>query len=343
MIQKTQQLQLSQSPINPSPTMMALFAIFTAIVALSLAAIFIRLSERELGPFATIFNRFWIAFLVLWLLNQSKARSQGHEKLSGPQSTYTVRDWLMLLSAGVMFWGCLALWAWSLTQTGVANSTILHNLTPLFTTLGVWLIFGQRFDSQFLIGLMMAMVGATALGLDDLQVATDNFAGDIAAFLSALFSAANLMLIEKLRAKWDATTIIMWCCLVGLVVTFPVVLLTEDRLFPISGSGWLSVIGLAIVCQVVGQGLQAYSLKRLSSGLVGVFLLLDPVLAAMVAWVLFSEHLSLFNGFAFAVVLLGIYVAKSSQYASQVMANDSQPALCVAAGKQLPHLPQITP
>lgn len=330
MIQKTQPLHLSQSQLNPSPTMMALFAIFTAIVALSLAAIFIRLSERELGPFATIFNRFWIAFIVLWLLNQSRARSQPDEQSSVPQSEYTVRDWLMLIAAGVMFWGCLALWAWSLTQTGVANSTILHNLTPLFTTLGVWLIFGQHFDSRFLMGLMMAMVGATALGLDDLQVATDNFAGDIAALLSALFSAANLMLIEKLRAKWDATNIIMWCCLVGTVVTLPVVLLTEDRLFPISGSGWLSVISLAIVCQVVGQGLQAYSLKRLSSGLVGVFLLLDPVLAALVAWVLFSEHLSLFNGFAFAVVLVGIYVAKSSHYASQVMEKDSQPALCVA-------------
>jgi len=331
MIQKTQPLHLSRSQLNPSPTMMALFAIFTAIVALSLAAIFIRLSERELGPFATIFNRFWIAFLVLWVFNQwNKARSHNDEKSSEPQSEHTIRDWLMLLSAGVMFWGCLALWAWSLTQTGVANSTILHNLTPLFTTLGVWLIFGQRFDSQFLIGLVMAMVGATALGLGDLQVATDNFAGDIAALLSALFSAANLMLIEKLRAKWDATNIIMWCCLVGTVVTFPVVLLTEDILFPISRSGWLSVIGLAIVCQVVGQGLQAYSLKRLSSGLVGVFLLLDPVLAALVAWVLFAEHLSLFNGFAFAVVLVGIYVAKSSHYASQVMAEDSPPVLCVA-------------
>lgn len=332
MIQKTQSLQLSESPINSSPAIMALLSIFTAIVALSLAAILIRLSERELGPFATIFNRFWIAFLVLWLLNQSKKakRQWPHqENFSGHQADYTIRDWLMLITAGLMFWGCLALWAWSLTQTGVANSTILHNLTPLFITLGVWLIFGQRFDSQFLIGLVIAMIGAIALGLDDLQVATDNFAGDIAALLSALFSAANLMLIEKLRAKWDATTIIMWCCLVGTIVTLPVVLLTEEQLFPISGSGWLSVISLAIVCQVIGQGLQAYSLKRLSSGLVGVFLLLDPVLAALVAWVLFSEHLSVFNAFAFGVVLLGIYVAKSSDYAAQIMADDSQTTLCV--------------
>ena len=38
-----------------------LISLFLAILALSFAAIFIRLSEQELGPVATIFNRFWVA------------------------------------------------------------------------------------------------------------------------------------------------------------------------------------------------------------------------------------------------------------------------------------------
>ncbi|NES72803.1 MAG: DMT family transporter [Okeania sp. SIO2D1] len=312
-----------QRKIESNPTLLALIAIFTAIVALSLAAIFIRLSERELGPFATIFNRFWIASLFLGLL-QIINRAGLSEKTpsNDSQLDYTARDFLLLIASGIMFWGCLASWAWSLTQTGVANSTILHNLTPLFTTLGVWLLFGQRFDRRFLVGLSLAMIGAMALGLDDLYLGADNFIGDVAALLSAVFSAGNLMLIEKLRNKFAATTIILWCCVVGAIVSFPIVLLTEQRLFPISWSGWLAVLGLAIVCQIIGQCLQAYSLKNLSSGLIGIFLLLDPVLAALIAWVIFSESLSLFNWLAFCVVLLGIYLAKSSRYAQVVMATE---------------------
>jgi len=97
------------------------------------------------------------------------------------------------------------------------------------------------------------------------------------------------------------------------------VLIWEERLFPVSSFGWFAVIGLAVICQVVGQGLQAYSLKRLSSGLVGVLLLLDPVLAALIAAVVFLEQLSLINGIGFAIILVGIYMAKSSHSAEEMI------------------------
>lgn len=307
-------LQIKQ-PWRFSAELFPLLAMLGAIVALSLAAIFIKLSERELGPFATIFNRFWVAYIVLWVWHE-------WESLRGPTDAieeieYTRRDQGLLVAAALMFWGCIALWAWSLTRTEVANSTLLHNLTPLFTTLGGWLLLQQRFDRRFVLGLVVAMTGAVALGVGDLQVSTSHLTGDLASLLSAVFSAANLMIIERLRTKFSVNTILQWCCLWGAIWTLPVVLLTEDRLFPISASGWLSVIGLAIVCQVLGQGLQAFSLKRLSSGLVGILLLLDPVLAALTAWVLFAESLTLFKWTAFFVVLLGVYLAQSSDVGTQ--------------------------
>jgi len=307
-----------------SSTVSALLAVFFAIASLSFAAIFIRLSERELGPFSTILNRFWIAFLVLGVIYALEHWKTGESLETKPKvDPINRRDIILLISAGVMFWGCLAFWAWSLTLTGVANSTILHNLTPLFTTLGAWAIFHESFDRRFLMGLLIAMIGAVALGLDDFQVGAEHLNGDIAALLSAVFSAANLMLIETLRHKFPATEIFMWCCGVGAILSLPVVLLAEDQLFPVTLSGWLSVIGLAVVCQVVGQGLQAYSLKRLSSGLVGIFLLLDPVFAAIIAWIVFAEGLTLVNTLAFATVLGGIYLAKSSQYSDRILSEES--------------------
>ncbi|WP_299408957.1 DMT family transporter [Acaryochloris sp. IP29b_bin.148] len=294
-----------------SADVLPLMAMLAAIVALSLAAIFIKLSERELGPFATIFNRFWVAYVVLWIGQEWRSFRSSKEEATQPIE-YTRRDQLWLVAAALMFWGCIALWAWSLTRTEVANSTLLHNLTPLFTTLGGWLLLHQQFDRRFLLGLLVAMVGAGALGVGDLQLSTAHLTGDLASLFSAVFSAANLMIIEKLRAKFSVNIILQWCCFWGAIWTLPIVLLAEDRLFPISASGWVSVICLAVVCQVLGQGLQAFSLKRLSSGLVGILLLLDPVLAALTAWVLFAESLTLFKWSAFFVVLLGVYLAQSS-------------------------------
>ena len=77
------------------------------------------------------------------------------------------------------------------------------------------------------------------------------------------------------------------------------------------------MISLAVICQALGQVLVAYSLNNLSSGFVALFLILDPVLTAIEAWVIFSEKLILLDWIAFFLVLLGIYLALSSQSSTQ--------------------------
>jgi drug/metabolite transporter (DMT)-like permease len=64
------------------------------------------------------------------------------------------------------------------------------------------------------------------------------------------------------------------------------------------------------VCQVLGQGLLAQSLNQLSSGFVATSLLLEPMITAFIAWVIFSEQLTFINCIAFCIVLLGVYLAK---------------------------------
>jgi len=296
----------------------AIVSLSAALLAVSLAAIFIRLSEREISPNATVFNRLWIATAVFGLWNGA---GEVRRRMSGNdvevRSSYTLRDFMLLTAVGVVSSASLGFWAWSLTQTNVANSTVLRNLTPLFTTLGGWLLLGRRFDSRFLLGMAVALGGAIAIGMDDLQTAGDNFAGDIAALLSAVFYAANLLIAEHLRTKFPATTILMWRCFIGSILILPLVLLAGDRVFPYSWQGWLAVMALAVICQAFGQGLLIHSLGRLSSGFVALFLLLEPVITAIIAWVLFSESLSLFNWLAFSVVLAGIYLAKSSAWADR--------------------------
>jgi drug/metabolite transporter (DMT)-like permease len=315
----TTELRLSQVQSDRTPAVIGLTTLFLAILALSFAAIFIKLSERELGPVATIFNRFWVATLILGFGNVVKTLSERHSHDSSLQKQhYTVSDLVLLLVMSCFFSGTLITWAWSLTQTSVANSNLLHNVTPLFTTLMGWLFLRQCFEGRFLVGMVLAISGSILIGIGDLQLASDNFTGDSLAILSAVFSAANLLTVEKLRAKFSATTILLWCSFFGTLLTFPLLLLTEDVLFPYSWAGWLAIIAQALVCQVFGQSLQAYNLKQFSSGFVAVFLLLDPVITAILAWVIFSEQLSPLNWVAFSVVLTGIYLAKVSLGADKV-------------------------
>ncbi|MEL7074863.1 MAG: DMT family transporter [Cyanobacteria bacterium J06643_13] len=84
-------------------------------------------------------------------------------------------------------------------------------------------------------------------------------------------------------------------------------------MLPISSTGWLAIIALGLVSQAVGQGLLTYSLAKFPSSFVAISMLAIPLIAAVLALVIFSERLSLFNWLAFAVVLSGIYLAISAK------------------------------
>lgn len=284
------------------------------ILILSLAAIFIRFSENELGPFATIFNRFWIGIVTLLVWKTfCKIRYKTIYGVSIEAETYTKKDIILGVSCGFTSATCLITWAWSLTQTSVANSNLLHNLTPFFATLGGWLFLGKYFENRFLIGLILALTGAISIGIEDLHISSQHLIGDAVALLSALFYGASYLVREKLREKFSATTVLLWLCGVGILVAYPLTLLTEDQLFPTSVNSWLTVIALGVICQVIGQGIMTYSLKQFSAGFVSLFLLLEPIFTALLAWIIFTEKLSFLNWVAFFVVLTGIYLAKSSQ------------------------------
>jgi drug/metabolite transporter (DMT)-like permease len=93
----------------------------------------------------------------------------------------------------------------------------------------------------------------------------------------------------------------------------PVVLIFEKQPLPVSLSGWLVVFALAAICEALGHGLIVYSLKTFSSGFISLLLLLNPVIVAILAWILFSENLSIFNLLGLALILGGIYLAISNQ------------------------------
>lgn len=279
------------------------------VFILSFAAIFTRLSENELGPAATSFNRYYIATIVLALWEGTQ---YGMNNSSNPNKSIQLKDWGIFLLSSILGTAAIFLWALSLTQTSVANSNLLHNFTPIFAVLGGWLFFGQRFDYKFVLGMTLAIIGVAIISFGDFQEAVNSLYGDSLALLSAVFYALNYLVRENLRSKFSASTILLWTCLLGGCFTFLITLTTETQLFPTSWQTWLAVISLGVLCQIIGQGLLIHNLKQFSSGFVTLLMLIEPLLTALFAWVIFAEKLSPLNWIAFFLILIGIYLAKLS-------------------------------
>jgi drug/metabolite transporter (DMT)-like permease len=312
-----------------TPVLISLFALFFSLIPISLAPALTKLSEHEIGPNAVAFHRSWIAAVVFALLSAreaARARKTASDVIVpeaiaaiAPQAIdkqpMTKKEVGLLLITGTAATASLLLWTWSLSETGVANVALLSNLNPIFVGLAGYFLFGHKFDRRFVIGLVLAIAGAVAFELSEAKFSADQLQGDALAFISAIFIATYLILIEKLQGRFSTSTIMMWRC--GITTTFllPLLPFIEDRLLPQTQNGWLLIIFQALFCQVLGQGLLAYSLSKLSSGVVAITLLLEPIIASIFAWFIFGEQITLADWICFVVVLGGVYLAQSSKAA----------------------------
>ena len=277
-----------------------------------------KFSISEISPNATIFNRFWMASLVFAVGNGIRAIRQplSDNSPNEQQKLYTPKNIGLLLLVGSLYAAIQLLWAWSLSRTTVASSvTILHGLRPLLTALGGWILYKNRYDSKFLMGMAIAIIGAILIGFNDFSDSINKLQGDLLSVFSAISSALELLIMEHLLTQFSAITLMFWCCTIGSFVTTITLIITGDQFFPVSWLGWGAVISLALVCQVIGQGLITYSLNYLSSGVVAVTMLLDPVISTLFAWTILSEQLNVLTGVFCCIVLLGIYLSLSSKYA----------------------------
>jgi drug/metabolite transporter (DMT)-like permease len=284
-----------------------------SIFSISSAAIFIRLCERELSPNSTAFNRLWIASLAFILIAGIESlRNSNDESQEDAASHYSVKNILLILAMVVAVSGSLYCWVWSISRTSVANATLFRNFSPIFTGLGGWLFLGQRFSRQFTIGIVITLLGASLIEIPHIQFSPDGLGGDLLALSAAFFYGAYMLLVKALRKQFSTNFILIWRCLLGTLVAWLVVFATHDIFLPNSLQSWLSVIGFALVCQVIGQGLLAYCLKQFSAVFVSVTHLLEPLLAALMGFLIFSETLGITVGLSFMVVLVGLYLVISS-------------------------------
>ncbi|MEB3229966.1 MAG: DMT family transporter [Leptolyngbyaceae bacterium] len=307
-----------------TPRTIAIIALVVGQFTIALGVFCIKLSVDEMGSLGTTFTRFWMAALILCFwdavhhrkANPTQTQPQPNSALEpqtvaveAPSTPLTYTTYLLFALCGLMFAGCLVLWAWSLQYTTVANSTLMHDLSPLFATIFGWLIFKHHFSKRFLGAVGLTLIGVVTIGFEDFQVGMSNFIGDGIALSSAILLALYCLLVGQLRQRFTAMVVLQWTCLIGASGILPLILLTSNPLFPTTMFGWLAVTGVVCFSQIIGQGLTAFSLKQLSSEFVSLFLPLEAVFAAFIAWVGWNQPLTLLNCIGFVFVLGGIYLA----------------------------------
>jgi len=273
-------------------------------VAIGTSPIFVRLSE--VGP---VSSAFWRVLLVLPLFYLAVRKLETPYQDGVPEDEKKGLAWDYIL-CGFLFAADLALWHWSLQFTTVANATLLSNTMPIVVAIGAHFLFREILTMRFYMGMILAVAGAVILAGASLDIDPDRLLGDALAVATALFYGAYLLSVRHLRRRVRTAPIMFWAGVVTVIVLGPVAVLSGEVFLPPSLYGWGILLGLALVSQYLGQGLITYALAHLPSAFGAVTLLVQPIVAAAIAWPMFGEALAQRDMFGALIILTGIVLAR---------------------------------
>ena len=272
-----------------------------AVVAVSLAAIFIRLADAP--GVVVAWWRMAIAALVLAPIAVRALRRT-------PLTRSTV---LPTAAAGVLLGVHFATWISSLSYTSVAASVALVSTTPLWVAILSWAFLKQAPTLTVLVGVLLAVAGGAVIGFGDALGTTASehapapLLGDGLALVGALAVAGYLMLgrvAQRRGLAIDAYAGVAYAVAALVLLPMPWLVGASYVAYPPSTFAW--VVALALVPQLIGHTGINYAMRHLDPTRVATATLLEPVGAGLLAFLVFAEAPSSVTLVGASVLLLGV-------------------------------------
>ncbi|MFJ8515921.1 DMT family transporter [Lysinibacillus xylanilyticus] len=270
--------------------------IFIGVISVSLSAIFVKLANAEAGVIAfyrMLFSVLIMAPLFFW-------------KYTNEIKELRIRDWLFSSVAGIFLAFHFILWFESLNYTSVASSTVLVTLQPLFAFVGTYFFFKENITLKTIFAGVIAIVGSILISWGDFKLSGTAFYGDILALVACALVTAYFLFGQDVRKRLSLVTYTMVVYAVSTITLFIYVLIKGESFGPYPTMDWIWFILLAIVPNLLGHTLFNWSIKYVSTNVVSIAILFEPIGAAILALLIFKEYLiatQIIGGF---IVIVGI-------------------------------------
>ena len=267
--------------------------------ALALGPWLVRLAG--VGPVAAGFWRLALALPFLFLI----ARVIG-QPVHWPGRALA----LLIALAGFFFAADLAAWHAGINMTKLGNATLFGNTSSLiFALWGLWLARRRPSMTQA-AALTLAIFGAALLMGSSAELSARNVKGDLLALFAGILYTGYLIAVQKARGTIQPLPLLFIASAFGAVMLLPVSLILGERICP---DNWTFVVILALSSQVLGQGLLVYALGSLSPLVIGLTLLTQPAISALVGWLAYGETLSPLDWIGAAAIAAALVLVRLPQ------------------------------
>lgn len=302
--------------MNPRIRYLLPIAIFVAILAVSTASIFIRFAQMDGAP-SLVIAALRLTFATLLLAPLALSRHWDEIK------RLTRTEWLLAVSSGIFLAVHFATWISSLEFTSVASSVVFVSTGPLWVALLSPMLLKEHVSRTAIIGLGLALVGGTIIGLSDACVWDAGLAcpaladilqgpamwGNFLALAGAWTVTGYLIIGRKLRAEMSLIPYIFLVYGIAAIVLIIIMFVSGNSPlgFAPQTYGWIFL--LAAIPQLIGHSTYNWALRYLPAALVAVTTLGEPIGSAVLAYFILNETPTMAVLFGGAFILTGIYLA----------------------------------
>lgn len=293
-----------------------LSSILIAIAAVSTASIFIRYSQMDGAP-SLVIAALRLTFAALLIAPLALSRHWDEIK------RLTRTEWLLAVFSGIFLAVHFATWISSLEYTSVASSVVLVTTGPLWVALLSPLLLKEHISRMAFVGLGLALVGGTVIGLSDACVWEGGLScpslgdvfqgramwGNFLALAGAWAVTGYLIIGRRLRADISLIPYIFLVYGMASVMLIVMLIISGTPLFGFAPRtyGWIFL--LAAIPQLIGHSTYNWALKFLPATLVAVTTLGEPIGSAVLAYFLLNETPSLAVLIGAVFILTGIYLS----------------------------------
>lgn len=292
-----------------SPTPLRAYAVLAmGLIAVSMAAIFIRLAMAEGVPALVIADaRLIIATVILTPITLRRYRTH----LQQLQRS----DMLLLLISGLFLAIHFGGWVSSLQYANVLISGVIVTTTPIWAGLLEVTFLKTRLNRYIVLGLFVALIGGTIIAFSG-QGAPSNaeitdgsdstLTGAGLALIGAITLSVYMVIGRKVRATLPLLPYIWIVYGIAAITLLLVVLFSGLSVTGYSAEGYLWMLALGLIPQLIGHSSLNYVLGYLPATLVSIATQLEPLASAGMALILLGERPTELQLFGSLVILIGV-------------------------------------
>lgn len=271
--------------------------IIIGVIGISLSSIFVRYSAAPSAVTA--------AYRLLWSVLFLAPVTLGSRQIRGELIKIPLKTALLSALSGVFLAIHFVLWFESLRHTTVASSTTIVCTEVIWVSLGFCLLLKGRLSVRALIAIAVTLAGSVCIAWADAGSGSHLY-GDMLALLAAVAVAAYTLLGRIVRGSVSTTVytfLVYTACAAVLLVTCAV------QQIPMTGYGASApVVGLllAVFSTILGHSIFSWCLKFYSPSFVSASKLCEPVVAAVLAAILFAEQPTVMQLLGGALIIGGV-------------------------------------